>query len=307
MKMMLPAYRRPEPLFMEMHQIRYFLALSETLNFTRSAEMCNVTQPALSRAIQALEEELGGQLFRRERNQTHMTDLGRLLRPQLEAIYNNAQAARTTAQSFLKMKQADVKLGVMCTIGPMRFSGFLSSFQAANQGIRLTMLEGVPSRLSDLLMQGEIDVAIFAQPGPLHERFDAHPLYKESFVIAFPPGHRFSSMNTVAVKELDGESYLSRINCEYYDHLKECCQTRGVRMQDAFRSEREDWVQSLVLAGMGVCFIPEYSPVLPGLQQRRVADPEIQREILLVTVAGRRFSPAVMTFVKAAKAFAWRQ
>jgi len=292
---------------MEMHQIRYFLALSETLNFTRSAELCNVTQPALSRAIQALEEELGGQLFRRERNQTHMTDLGRLLRPQLEAIYNNAQAARTTAQSFLKMKQADVKLGVMCTIGPLRFSGFLSSFQAANQGIRLTMLEGVPSRLSELLMQGEIDVAIFAQPGPLPERFDTHPLYKESFVIAFPPGHRFSGMNTVSVKELDGESYLSRINCEYYDHLKECCQSQGVRMQDAFRSEREDWVQSLVLAGMGVCFIPEYSPVLPGLQQRRVAEPEIMREILLVTVAGRRFSPAVMTFVKAAKSFAWRQ
>ncbi len=292
---------------MEMHQIRYFLALSETLNFTRSAEMCNVTQPALSRAIQALEEELGGQLFRRERNQTHMTDLGRLLRPQLEAIYNNAQAARTTAQSFLKMKQADVKLGVMCTIGPLRFSGFLSNFQAANEGIRLTMLEGVPGRLSELLMQGEIDVAIFAQPGPLPERFDAHPLYKESFVIAFPPGHRFASMNSVAVKELDGESYLSRINCEYYDHLKECCQSQGVRMQDAFRSEREDWVQSLVLAGMGVCFIPEYSPVLPGLQQRRVADPEIMREILLVTVAGRRFSPAVMTFVKAAKAFPWRQ
>jgi DNA-binding transcriptional LysR family regulator len=71
---------------MEMHQIRYFLAVCETLNFTRAAEQCNVTQPALTRAIQKLEEELGGLLFRRERHLTHLTDLGRLVRPQLEQV-----------------------------------------------------------------------------------------------------------------------------------------------------------------------------------------------------------------------------
>ena len=62
---------------MEMHQIRYFLAVAETLNFTRAAEKCNVTQPALTRAIQKLEEELGGLLLRRERSLTHLSDLGR--------------------------------------------------------------------------------------------------------------------------------------------------------------------------------------------------------------------------------------
>ncbi len=71
---------------MEMHQIRYFLAVCDCLNFTRAAEPSNVTQPALTRAVQKLEEELGGLLFRRERKYTHMTDLGHLVRPQLEAI-----------------------------------------------------------------------------------------------------------------------------------------------------------------------------------------------------------------------------
>ena len=64
---------------MEMHQVRYFLALCETLNFTRAAQRCNVAQPSLTRAIKNLEEELGGPLFRRERNRTHLTDLGRLV------------------------------------------------------------------------------------------------------------------------------------------------------------------------------------------------------------------------------------
>ena len=61
---------------MEMHQVRYFLAVAEELNFTRASEKCNVTQPSLSRAIKLLEEELGGPLFRRERESTRLTDLG---------------------------------------------------------------------------------------------------------------------------------------------------------------------------------------------------------------------------------------
>ena len=63
---------------MEFHEIRYFLALSQTLNFTRAAEACHITQPALTRAIRKMEDEFGGLLFSRQPNNTRMTDLGRL-------------------------------------------------------------------------------------------------------------------------------------------------------------------------------------------------------------------------------------
>jgi len=61
---------------MEMHQVRYFLAVARTLNFTRAAEECNVAQPSLTRAIRQLEDELGGDLFRRERPHAQLTELG---------------------------------------------------------------------------------------------------------------------------------------------------------------------------------------------------------------------------------------
>ncbi len=98
---------------MEMHQVRYFLALCETLNFTRAAEICNVAQPSLTRAIKKLEDELGGELFRRERNQTHMTDLGRLMKPHLEQVYGSSEAARVEAKEFRKLEKAPLKLGIM--------------------------------------------------------------------------------------------------------------------------------------------------------------------------------------------------
>src|SRR5690242_435178 len=71
---------------MELNEIRYFLALSKTLNFTKAAEACHVSQPALTRAIRKMEDELGGLLFSRERNNTHMTELGRLIEPHLAEV-----------------------------------------------------------------------------------------------------------------------------------------------------------------------------------------------------------------------------
>lgn len=290
---------------MEMHQIRYFLAVCDCLNFTRAAETCNVTQPALTRAVQKLEEELGGLLFRRERKYTHMTDLGHLVRPQLEAILAQSEQARTTAKSFLQLKDAPLKLGVMCTIGPMRFIGFLAAFGRDHPGIEVSLMESVPQRLAESLMAGELDVAIMTQPAETHDRLDLHPLYEERFMIACAPGHRFEQMEAVPIADIAGEAYLTRANCEYIGHLDGILQERMIKVQDVYQSEREDWIQSMVLAGMGICFIPEYTPVIPGIVTRPIIEPEVTRTIHIVTVAGRRFSPAVATFVKAVDKFKW--
>ena len=85
---------------MQLHQIRYFLALSESLNFTRAAKSCNVSQPALARAIKMLEAELGGSLFRREGKSTHMTTLGGQILPVLKDVYAGTEAAKSQAAAL---------------------------------------------------------------------------------------------------------------------------------------------------------------------------------------------------------------
>jgi DNA-binding transcriptional LysR family regulator len=84
---------------MEMHQVRYFLAVARTLNFTRAADECNVTQPSLTRAIKQLEAELCGDLFRRERP-TQLTELGQRMHPLLKQCYEAAAGARSLASTF---------------------------------------------------------------------------------------------------------------------------------------------------------------------------------------------------------------
>jgi DNA-binding transcriptional LysR family regulator len=289
----------------ELHEIRYFLALSKTLNFTKAAEMCNVSQPALTRAIQKMEDELGGLLFSRERNNTHLTELGRMLEPHLTEVLTRTQAAKETANRFLRLDSAQLKLGVMCTIGPVRFVSFLSRFRADNPGVEITLTEAVPNRLCDLLTKGELDVALIARPDGFASPLQPQPLYRERFVIACSAGHPFARKNSVSVAELDGQPYLARINCEFFDTLRDTCHANGSHLVGAFRSEREDWILTMVAAGMGVCFLPEYSNTIPGVISRPVISPSIEREVCLVTVAGRRWSSPVSAFIRAVKQYRW--
>jgi LysR family hydrogen peroxide-inducible transcriptional activator len=291
---------------MEMHEIRYFLAASQTLNFHRAAEMVHVTQPALTRAIQKLEGELGGRLFHRERNHVQLTDFGSLMRTHLEDVFRRSESAKTTAKDFLTLKAAQLKLGVMCTIGPLRFVSFLSAFRKSHPGIAVTVIEGVPSRLTDLLLAGEIDVALMAQPQPFDERLRPEPIYTERFGLAFATGHPLQRRNTLHLRDVEGEPYLDRINCEYSGHIDQLCQDLGIKIESAYRSEREDWIMAMVAAGMGVCFAPEFSAASqPGVCHRPVSNPDLVREVSLVAVSGRAASPAVATFSKAVQKFDW--
>jgi DNA-binding transcriptional LysR family regulator len=290
---------------MEMHQVRYFLAVADTLNFTRAAEQCHVSQPALTRAIQQLEEEMGGLLLRRERKLTHLTDFGLLIEPHLRQLSADAEATKTTAKKFLNLQEAQIRLGIMCTVGPARFMGFLAGFHLANPGCELTLLEGVPKGLSDMLLEGQLDLAVMAQPESFNERLDVLPLYKERFCIAFPTGHRLEHQNRVRVVDVVGETYLRRINCEYRDYLADHLREHGLAVQVGFQSEREDWIQMMVAAGFGVCFLPEFSATIPGVRTQPVTDPEVVRDVSLVSMSGRRFSPAVLVLKRAICAHDW--
>ena len=148
----------------------------------------------MSRAIQQLEDEVGGLLFRRERNLTHITDLGALLRPRFQQVVDELSGVRNEASRFLCLDDAHLKVGIMCTIGPRRFTGLLTDFNRRHKGIQLQLIEGVPSKLSALLESGEIDVAIMSSSESFPERFDVTPLFRERFMLAFPAGHRLARL-----------------------------------------------------------------------------------------------------------------
>jgi DNA-binding transcriptional LysR family regulator len=292
---------------MELHEIRYFLALTRTLNFTRAAEQCNVTQPALTRAIRSLEDKLGGRLIHRERGNTHLTELGRIMLPYLDEAYGRMQEAKRRAEGFVKLREARLTVGLMCTIGPANLVDLFTDFNRQYQGIELYVRDGSAAQLEDLLVRGELDVAIYCQPGEPADALHTLSLYAERFLIAVAPTHPLARLEAVRLADLEGHSYLSRVNCEYRDYIREVRERQGVAIRCPYVSERDDWIQCMTLAGLGFTMIPEFAVTVPGLVTRPLVEPEFVRHVNLVTVRGRPHSPAVGAFVHTCRRYPWAE
>jgi len=290
---------------MEMQQIRYFVALKRELNFTRAAEVCNVSQPALTRAIQGLEAELGGPLFHRERAATHLSELGRMMSPYLESILAQSTAVKERAKEFGKLDNIELKVGAMCTIGPTVLSEFIVRFYSQFDGVGLTIEDDAGGMLPDRLLKGDLEVGLFGLPGEMDERLHLLPLFKERFVVVLPMNHRLAALKEVRAAELKGEPYVNRINCEMGSFAGDLFRAQGVEPKMVFRSERDEWVLGMIKAGLGWGFFPEFCPFPPDVAVRPLVEPEFARTISLVTVRGRPHSPAVGAFVRSARAHTW--
>jgi DNA-binding transcriptional LysR family regulator len=290
---------------MEMTQIRYVLAAARSSNFTRAAEACGVSQPALTKGIKALETDLGAPLFLREGKRILLTTFGKTMLPHLQQIADEAAAARTLAENFRLLDKVPIRLGVLSTIGHLRLARFLSDFEHRNAGLELSVSEGALRDLSDRLEAGEIDIAILTRTDDAAQRFGLRDLYDERYVVVCPPDHRLGRMNAIRLQDLSGEKYVDRLACEMREMVMAACDANGIELYARFRSEREDWVQAMVLAGIGFAFMPEYSVTLPGLVQRPLIEPEVSRKVAVATMPGRPHSPAVAALMRAAQRFGW--
>ncbi len=300
---------------MELHQIRYFLALAEELNFTRAAERCGVSQPSLTRAVKRLEEEMGAQLVRRERNRTHLTELGHRIKPRLEQALSLTELARSEADSFSRMETASLTLGVMCTVGPGRLISLIDHLESEFPQLTLTLKTSSGRDIIDWLLTGEIDVGIVGMP-QYPDEIAVHNLYDEHYMVAFPKNHRFAQMESVPLRELEGEKYLERLNCEYmeffhsalvdydtdvFEKLENAIESMEVRHE----SEHEEWIQAMIVAGMGCAVIPKYMSLYSELHMRPLVEPALCRTIGVATVRGRKHTPVVDLFSSLCRKMNW--
>jgi DNA-binding transcriptional LysR family regulator len=290
---------------MEMQQVRYFVTLAQVLNFTRAAELCNVSQPALTRAIQQLEHELGGPLFHRERGNTHLSELGRLMQPYLESIQEQTRAAKEHAKSAGKLEKATLTIGAMCTIGPQLVTELIIRFRAAFPDVDLVVRDGGAPAMIEQLEKGELEIAVVGLPDELPETLHQLPIFEEPFVIVLPPNHRLVAHNPIRAAELHEEPYVSRTNCEVFAPVRKDLNSRGIFLRKVFSSTRDDWVQGMIKAGLGLGFFPEYAVTDPDLVVRPLVEPGYSRTIYLATVRGRPHSAAVGAFVQEARRYPW--
>jgi LysR family hydrogen peroxide-inducible transcriptional activator len=290
---------------MELYQIRYFLAVADTLNFTRASERSFVSQPALTKAIQRLEETIGGRLFDRTKNSVQLSELGRAMLPSLRQIYDSANQAREQARRLTRDQKEVVRVGVMCTID---FHQVLPGFVESQEGrseIDLSFREGNLEALTDALDKGDIDLGIMCSPEELPRRFRPTPLFSEHYVLAIGDDHRFNDRGSIETKELHRERYCLREMCEFSYYIERLLRDRGVAMEVVQKSPREDWIQAFVRANFGVAFMPVSIAEAAGLSYVHTADVPIVREVSVLVQDQRPATAAQQAVIDSVVAYGW--
>jgi DNA-binding transcriptional LysR family regulator len=284
----------------ELTQVRYFVALSRSLNFTRAAEACSVTQPALTRAIQRLEDELGGPLLFRERSTTQLTELGRTMLPHLDAMLMAADSAAALADARRRQPVASLKIGLAPGIGCAAIAFAVREVAAILPDLMIRLDEAATAMLIESMLADMLDCALLPQDCELPERFNHWPLYDDRAVAVLPASHPLAGRTTITADDLRGETLLHGERCGGFASLLDAaCQGQArLRRCDGAIGHLLD----LVHAGLGVALLSERIVLPATLIGLPITEPALTRRVRLVAIAGRPQGAAVSGFVKLCRA-----
>ena len=282
---------------MEMHQVRYYVAVAKHLSFTRAAEAMRVAQPSLTRAIQKLESELGGPLFRRERSNTHLTELGRLMLPHLQAALTAAEAAKAQARRLKTQDIGSLALGICVGIEASPPAALVLDTVRKLTSLELSVEVAATETVERRLLAGEFDAAILAPLKETNERFDLSLIHEDDLVVAFADGHRFAKQQSVTLDSLDAEPLVVRFGCRFEEAIAGQMDARGLTRHVRHRCNEPRWIAELVRNGLGCSVVPNAVARAYDLPHCRLDGLPLQHRTMLATVAGRRHSLAVTTLI----------
>jgi DNA-binding transcriptional LysR family regulator len=290
---------------MEMHQIRYFLAAARTLNFTQAADECHVAQPSLSRAVRNLEEELGGDLFRRERSLTHLTELGKIMLPALTQAYDSALSAKALAASYKTGTSAPLRLALSQTINLNLLTPALTELVRVFPGLELNFSRGTALDIAEHLKRGDAELAVAGPIGAGWERLDAWTLFEESYALTVNRAHPLALRDAVKFADLAKQRLISRPYCEHAAELAALLKAQGIEQKSGDNIMSDQDLVALLQANVGVSVMPQSTVRNNDLHQLPVEGLALRRNVSLYGVAGRERSLAAAALVKLLRAADW--
>jgi LysR family transcriptional regulator, hydrogen peroxide-inducible genes activator len=247
-------HRFVRPIIMDLDQLRYFLRISERQSFTRAAEDLLISQPALSRSIQKLEEELGQPVFERKTRSVSLTDAGTLLQARARQVL--AILEDTKAEITDDGQSGRVRVGAIPTIAPYYLPDVLRQFSSEFPKATLVVQENVTDALLKACTQGEIDLAILALPVPA-KYLEIEELFEEELLLVLPPEHPLNEMKRIRLSDVEPYPFvlLDEAHC-LTENIVSFCRQRSFQPVAVERTSQLTMVQELVSLSHGVSMIP---------------------------------------------------
>jgi LysR family transcriptional regulator, hydrogen peroxide-inducible genes activator len=239
-----------------LNELRYIVAVAQARSFGRAAAKCFVSQPALSVAIQKLEEELGAPLFERGKNEVTITPVGERIVEQAQKVLEEAARIREIAIGGRDQLVGPLRLGIIHTVAPYLLPDLVPELHDAAPEMPLDIDENLTENLESGLRTGRLDAAIVALPfnvaGVVTEF-----LYEEPFQVVVPQGHKWARRKTVAPDELASEhTILLNVGHCFRDQVLDACPELNQSDAQVTRTNSLETVRNMVASGLGVSVLP---------------------------------------------------
>ena len=241
---------------MTLNELRYIVAVAQEKNFGRAAQRCFISQPALSVAIQKLEEELQTQLFERGKSEITVTPVGERIVEQAQKVLEEAARIRDIAQAGRNQLAGVFRLGAIYTVAPYLLPDLVPALNALAPDMPLEIEENITEQLEAALKTGRIDAAIIAlpfQPPGIVTEF----LYEEPFQVVVPQRHPWAKRKTIDPSELAGEhAILLNVGHCFRDQVLESCPELNRGDAPVTRSNSLETIRNMVASGLGISVLP---------------------------------------------------
>ncbi|RMB35714.1 LysR family transcriptional regulator [Sphingomonas sp. PP-F2F-G114-C0414] len=290
---------------MELNQVRYFINLAETLNFTTAARLSSVSQPSLTRAIHRLEEELGGKLIHRDGKNSRLTGLGHDVEAEFRRMAAAVRSVRDHSENWAMGGHRVLDVGVAPTVGPKAFSAFFESALAEVPSVEIKLHSLQSNEDASEVLSGKYHACILPRETRTEFKLNVHPLFRERFVLGCSANHPLAAGEVVRGEDLVRFPFVDRLKCEFRAEIHDHFARRDVLVQPRFRSDREDWVQRVVADSDAICILPERSATAHGLVTRPIDGFVLEREVVIATVSGSTAPVEIRKIAQMAARYAW--
>jgi LysR family hydrogen peroxide-inducible transcriptional activator len=251
---------------LNLHLLDQFVVLARTKNFTRAAEELHLSQSALSRAIQKLEDQLGQPLFERKPREVVLTNLGVLLLDRAKGILNLMED--TFSELAEEGRRGRIRLGTIPTIAPYYLPGLLTSFAKKHPDISVIVQEDTTEVLVKRCSHGEIDLAILAQP-VISKNLSIESLFDEELLLVLPIGHPLEAAKKITAESVDGYPFvmLNEAHC-LSENISSFCRSQSIQPVTVERTSQLATVQELVTLNHGVSIVPDMARKIDTSERR---------------------------------------
>jgi LysR family nitrogen assimilation transcriptional regulator len=279
---------------LDFKQLRTFLAIVETGNVTRAAQLLNIVQPAVSRQLRLLEEDVGRALFDRTRRGMQLTTSGKTLVEYARRALNELDRARAEINPQQVGVGGIVTIGLLPSTSDLLAGPLVSRITSRYPGIKIRIAVGYAGTLQAWLESGEVDVALLYEPNS-SQTILLQPLLEESMCAVGLPKDALSLSKTFSLRDLAGKPLILPSAPHGIRMLVEhACMQLGVQLSVVAETNAMSVQKSLVLGGHGVTILPLIAvagEVAAGiLSAARLADPIITRKLALASSANRPLS-----------------